>query len=344
MAAQKAIAREGTSMRSDDSMNAEEVARYLQIGKNSVYQLAKSGQLASYHIGRKLRFSLADVDAYVASTRSRASYELDQAALSPAAPQSVFVDASAHESTQFVADALGAAPGKEPFVIAGNDISGDVFANYLVSAGIPIARTYRGSYVGLVNLYAGTADAAIAHLYDLKTNSYNVPYVQRLAPGKSVVVVRLYQRRQGFVVAPDNPKRLTTWGSLLRSGVRLANRELGCGSRILLDEKLTALEARGETIEGYTDEYASGLLAASRVAAGAADVAVVTEAVARRMQGVQFVPMQAEWVDLVIAKSERTRPLVRRLKQLAADERFQVEFARLAGADTSSMGVIIYES
>ena len=55
-------------MHSDDFMNAEDVARYLHLGKNTVYQLAKSGKLASYHVGRKLKFTLEDVEAYVAST------------------------------------------------------------------------------------------------------------------------------------------------------------------------------------------------------------------------------------------------------------------------------------
>ena len=52
-------------MRSDEFMNAEEVARYLHLGKNTVYQLAKTGKLASYHVGRKLKFTIEDVEAYV---------------------------------------------------------------------------------------------------------------------------------------------------------------------------------------------------------------------------------------------------------------------------------------
>lgn len=54
-------------MASDYFMNAEEVARYLHLGKNTVYQLAKTGRLASYRVGRKLKFTLEDVEAYVAN-------------------------------------------------------------------------------------------------------------------------------------------------------------------------------------------------------------------------------------------------------------------------------------
>lgn len=113
----------------DDALTAEEVAKMLRVSKNSVYRLAQSGELASYRVGRKLRFTLCDIEAY---TR----------------------------------------------------------------AGMP------------------------------------------------VVAIRLLKRKQGFVVQAGNPKKLTTWGGLLREGVRLVNRERGCGTRVLLDEKLLSLEAR----------------------------------------------------------------------------------------------------
>lgn len=51
--------------------------------------------------------------------------------------------------------------GREPFVIAGNDLSGDIIAHALATAGLPISRAYVGSYTALVNLYAKQANAAL---------------------------------------------------------------------------------------------------------------------------------------------------------------------------------------
>ena len=48
-------------MDNENALNAEEVAKILKIGRNAVYNMAKSGELTSYHIGRKLRFTNADV-------------------------------------------------------------------------------------------------------------------------------------------------------------------------------------------------------------------------------------------------------------------------------------------
>ena len=165
-------------MRSDDFMNAEDVARYLHLGKNTVYQLAKTGKLASYHVGRKLKFTLEDVEAYVASTH----HALGDAALPQVATEAV----SGAGDNLSEAASFGNLAGV-PFVIAGGDTAADMIAGEMNSSGMPAARKVCGSYTALVNLYAGDADAAVVHLYDQASNSCNVPYVRNLAPGASVI-------------------------------------------------------------------------------------------------------------------------------------------------------------
>ncbi|MBQ9043885.1 MAG: helix-turn-helix transcriptional regulator [Eggerthellaceae bacterium] len=322
-------------MRSDEFMNAEDVARYLNLGKNTVYQLAKSGKIASYHVGRKLKFTLDDVEAYVASTHHAPSNE-------PVA-HVTFDTTGEGEEGLVKAASFGELQGT-PFVIAGGDAAADMLAGALNEAGILATRKVCGSYTALVNLYAGDADAAVVHLYDQASNTCNVPYVRNLAPGASVVVIRLYGCEQGFIVQAGNPKRMTTWGSLLREGVRLANRSKGSGSRVLLDEKLRSMEARAESIEGYDSHYKIGSDAARRVAGGVADVAIGTERDIRGISGVQFVPMQMEWVDLVVRKTPESRSVIKRIKELVELDRFQRDINTLQPCDTSRLGAIVYES
>lgn len=78
-----------------DALTAEEVAEMLRVSKNSVYRLAQSGELASYRVGRKLRFTLRDVEAYTRSgMRSQKGAQTWQSASSvwrrscPASPSS----------------------------------------------------------------------------------------------------------------------------------------------------------------------------------------------------------------------------------------------------------------
>jgi len=322
-------------MRSDDFMNAEDVARYLNLGKNTVYQLAKTGKLASYHVGRKLKFTLEDVEAYVSSTH-RASGS--QVSAIPVVGNQADGEEGLSEAASF-----GELEGV-PFIIAGGDASADMLASALNESGMPAARKVCGSYTALVNLYSGDADAAVVHLYDQASNSCNVPYVRNLAPGVSVIVFRLYGCRQGFIVQSGNPKNLTTWGSLLREGVCISNRAKGSGARVLLDEKLRSMEARAESIEGYDLNYRVGMTAARRVANGVADVTVGTEREIRGISGVQFVPLQMEWIDLVVRKTPEARPAIKRIKELMAAGRLLNEISTLQPCDTSKFSAIVYES
>lgn len=322
-----------------DAMTAEEVAGMLRISKNSVYRMAQSGELASYRVGRKLRFTLRDVEEYI-QKRTRGDD----------GGQAVEASACAATAVQTPpANALeGALPfsldGRDPFVIAGNDLSGDIIAHALAAAGLPVSRAYVGSYTALVNLYAKQANAALVHLFDQRANAYNAPSVQRIAPGMPVVVIRLLKRKQGFIVQAGNPKKLTTWGGLLREGVRLVNRERGCGTRVLLDEKLLSLEARPEMVEGYDLECATGLEAATLVSKGCADVAIGVERLAKELPGLAFVPLQTEWLDIAVEKSRRTAPLVREIRKIAESKSFRDAIDAIEGYEAANTGAIVYES
>lgn len=324
-------------MHSSEVMNAMDVARYLGLGKNTVYQLAKTGVLASYRVGRKLRFTLDDVEAYVASTHQGVSVD--------AVPAYSSADTLADQNSDNLSEAasFGELQGTR-LVLAGEDPAADVICGSLAAYGMSADRTARGGYTALVNLYAGDADMALVSLYDQKANSYNLPFIRNLAPGASLIVFRLYSRRVGFIVAEGNPKRLTSWGALLREGVRLANRTKGCAARVLLDEKLCALEARSEFVSGYETQAFVASSTVGKVASGMADVAIGSKRDAESSKGVEFVPLQEEWVDLVVAKSKKTRELIRTLKNMFSEGRFDREFAVLGAENLSKLGTIIYES
>ena len=115
-------------------------------------------------------------------------------------------------------------------------------------------------------------------------------------------------------------------------------------AEIALDEKLRAMEARSESIAGYDSHAPVASTAVKRVASGLADVAIGTQRDALRVGGVQFVPLQTEWVDLVVTKTIESRPYIRRLSALLADEKFHRDVQALSPCDLSKMGSIIYES
>lgn len=311
-------------MLNDDALTATEVAAILHMGRNAVYELARSGELPSYRIGRKLLFALRDVEAYFQGRRM-GGFDADSGAASPSSV------------------GLASPPQGQAFVVGGSGTAADLVAERLNASEVPTVRANLRSYDALVSMYEGQVQAALVHLFDQRTNAYNVPYVQRLVPGVPVMVFRMVRRWQGLVVAQGNPKAIGSWGALLREGVRLANRARGCGSRILLDEKLLAMEARPEAVSGYGKGYPSGLLAAQAVAASIADVTVAAQPVAATVPGTDFVPLQQEWLDLVVSKEAACVDLAGRLRKMLADEGFRAEYARITQGDPSSLGAIVYD-
>lgn len=305
------------------ALNAEDVAALLRIGRNAVYALAKSGELPSYRLGRKLLFTHEDVERFRESRRTTGP------------------SAAAHNFPPL--GALSSREAEEVFILGGQGAPLDLLVDRLEQGGTAASRVNLESYAALVALYEGSVDAALAHLYDRRTNSYNVPYVQRLVPGVSVAVMHLVSRQQGFAVAKGNPLGIASWGTLLREDVRLANRPIGSGARVLLDEKLLSLEAPGSQMAGYERVFATGLSAAQAVAEGGADVAVIDETLANQVEGISFVPLQNEWLDLVVSKARCERRLVRSLRAILRDASFRREYARVVQGDTSQLGAIVYE-
>lgn len=311
-------------MRDDNALNASDVAGILHISRASVYEMARKHELPSYRVGRKLFFTLRDVQKYRERTRAGQQHGV----------------ASGRDGGIMATRSSG--DGSE-YLIAGQGIAADAFVDRFEQLGLSVSRRLRTSYAGLVDLYNGRLDAALVHLYDQRTNSYNIPFVQRLAPGTPVVVFRLVRRRQGFAVAPGNPKDIASWGALLRDGIKLANRTKGCGSRVLMDEKLVTMEADVHSILGYETEYDTGLAAAEAVARGYADVAVIGEQIAAQAEGIDFVPLQSEQLDIVVAKGGKGRTLVRTLKGLFEDHAFAKEYGRVVHGETTNFGSIVYE-
>jgi len=311
------------------ALTAQDVADMLKIAKNTVYELIKRDELNSYKVGRKVRFTLSDVEDYIA--RSKCIQEF-----LPLAEIAQPDEALIQVSPKFT--------GKD-FIICGQDLMLDVLSSHIEKhpLGVRALRSYIGSYNSLVALYHGTVQIATAHLWDGDTGEYNIPFVRRLLPGIPTVIIHLTCRVQGFYVAKGNPKNIKTWCDLIKPGVTMINREKGSGSRILLDEHFRLLGIDGNTINGYNRESQSHFAVASAVGRGGADVALGQEKVSKQVKSVDFIPLQTERYDLVIRKEDFDSPAVRAILDILNSEEFKLEFEGIEGYDTREMGKVITE-
>lgn len=305
-------------MNQDEALTAEEVAKLLKVSRGTVYSLKDKGELSSFLVGRKLRFTRRAVQDYIERNQPGSEYQAHAVPIATTASQ------------------------PDSFVICGQDIILDALSNYMNQAGVPSLRSYVGSYDALTSLYKDEVQLASSHLWDGETDTYNVPFVRRLLPGVPAVVVNLTYRTQGFYVAKGNPLNIKTWEDLANPNIRIVNREKGAGSRILLDEHLRMAGIDPQEVEGYANEVQSHIAVASTVARGRADVAVGSEKIARQVDGIDFVPLQKERYDLVFKKKDiDTRP-TRTLMGILETGILKEEFSSLGGYDTADMGKIIW--
>lgn len=313
-------------MDQNKSLSTEEVANILHVSKSTIYALIKKGEIVSYKIGRKVRFTQEDVDAYIA--RSRHSQQV-------AAPvQKVMVQSSL---------LYGDSVQKQPLIISGQDVILDILSNYLHQYGIQALRAYVGSFESLLSLYQGKVQVATCHLWDSDTDSYNLPYIRRLMPGVHAVVVNLTWRMQGFYVRKGNPKQITSWKDLTRSDVFILNRRNGTGSRILLDEHLFQMGVPVGEVNGYENEMSSHLTVASAIVEGQADVGIGTRRIIKQFPELDFIPVQKERYDLVIKKEMYHSPEIQALLQILRSMEYQNDIFSIADNDYKDLGKIVGE-
>ncbi len=291
----------------------EEVAKILKISKFTVYEMIKRGDLAAYHIGRKVRVDAHDLDMYIQKSKGT----------------------SGTQSSQFTS-----APAPSGFIICGQDTVLDILTRCLEKE-LPqasILRNYVGSMDGLLALYHNTANVATSHLWDGDTDTYNLPYIRSLLPGHRALLVNLVYRNIGFYVAKNNPLNLASWQDIAKAGVRLINRERGSGARVLLDEQLRKLDIDFSSLTGYSNEETSHLTVASTVARGDADVGVGIEKAALQVANIEFIPLRKERYDIVIRKEDLDKPHFQTLLAIMRSKSFRDQIAGMGGYDTVHTG------
>jgi len=305
------------------SLSTQEVAQILHVSKSTIYDLIKKGEIHSYKIGRKVRFTQDDVDAYIARSRHEHSTRPVK-------------NIDTHSTL------LTPEKEKEPeLIISGQDVVLDILANYLQQEGLSTARTYLNSFEGLLSLYQDNIHVAACHLFD--GFDYNASFVRSLMPGVPTVLVNISYRTQGFYVQKGNPRNIKGWSDLGREDITVLNRRVGSSARILMDVQLKRLGIQSAKVRGYERIMKSHLTMAAAIAAGEADVAIGTERISKQIENLDFIPLLEERFDLVIKKEMLETQAVQKLLKVLNDPSFRSEIAHFSGNDYRDLGKIITE-
>jgi putative molybdopterin biosynthesis protein len=202
--------------------------------------------------------------------------------------------------------------------------------------GYEIVASSVGSLDGLIALRQGLADVAGCHLFDAAAGEYNVPYLRHLFPDRSVDVVTLAHREQGFMSA-HGVKRVRSVADLAEPGVRFVNRNPGSGTRTWLDGRLRDLGITHDAVRGYGDEVRTHSDVAQAVASGAADVGLGVRTAAEQY-GLEFTPLFTERYDLVFDAARADGEDVARLRDRLGSKTLRRDIDGLLGYDASHTG------
>jgi putative molybdopterin biosynthesis protein len=300
----------------EEMLNTKEVAKYLGIHEKQVYALIKSKRIPSTRITGKWVFPKKLIDDWIVSN-AKTGFE------------------QARQKSRRMGGALLASGSNDPIL--------DMLQTHMRTSHpeFYIFSANTGSIEGLKALNMGYTDIAWSHLFDPKTGEYNIPFLSTYLPQIKPVVVNLFHRELGFLVAAKNPLGIYGFEDLPRKGIRFINRQKNSGTRVLLDYHLKRLKIPTSRITGYENEVYTHLEVGLAVLSKEADIGIATIAVAKLL-GLKFIPITLESFDMIVDQATFFDKGIQVLIETLNSEEFRKRVAGLSSYDFKTSGKIIY--
>jgi molybdate-binding protein len=177
-----------------------------------------------------------------------------------------------------------------------------------------------GSMGGLQALRQNFCHIASSHLLQENGEEYNFEFASRELEHMPAIV-NFCKREQGILVKKGNPENIATISDLARTGIRIVNRPLGTGTRLLLDQELKQAALPVNKIDGYESEVHRHLDVGLEILAGRADAGLGIHAVAGLLN-LDFLPLRWERYDLMIFKERFFDTSVQKFLGLLHEDQF----------------------
>jgi len=302
----------------EEMMSTKEVARYLGVHEKQVYALIKAKRIPSTRVTGKWVFPKRLIDEWI-ETHAKQGLE------------------KAREKSAQMGGALLACGSNDPILDMLQTYMKKTYPEFLILS----ANT--GSTEGLKALNRGYTDLAWAHLFDPKSGQYNIPFLPTYVPDVKAVVVNLFQRELGLIMAPKNPLSIRGFEDLSKKGVRLVNRQKGSGTRVLLDHHLKGLKISPSKIEGYEREVYTHFEVGLSILSKEADVGIATIAVAKLLS-LPFIPIAKESFDMILEQKTFFRKAIQTFIEVLNSKEFRQRVEPIGAYDFKDSGKIVYST
>jgi len=227
-------------------------------------------------------------------------------------------------------------------IVGSHDNSLDVLADQLKAghSELTLSSSHVGSMGGLMAIKRGVCHLAGTHLLDTEDGSYNLSYLKKYLPDTAVKLIHLVQRDQGLILKQGNPKGIKGIEDLSRKDVAFINRQVGSGTRILLDYKLKQMGIKAAAINGYQNEEFTHMAVAVSVLSGAEDAGLGIYAAAKALN-LEFIPVVTEQYDLAIPLEYFGTQPIQILLEVINSRTFRQRVEALGGYSTERTGKVI---
>lgn len=210
----------------------------------------------------------------------------------------------------------------------------------LAREGVPVELKYGTSLEAVAALHGGDCELAGFHVPVGEFQGEAARHYSRWFDTENHRLIHLATRRQGFMVAAGNPRKLYDVADLARPGVRFINRQPGSGTRYLLDLLLREAGIDSASIAGYEQGEYTHAAVAAYVASGMADVGFGVETPARQFK-LDFLPVQSERYFLLCQQRSLDTPLVQRVRALMDTPTFHEAIDSMAGYRAQDVGRVL---
>lgn len=197
-----------------------------------------------------------------------------------------------------------------------------------------------GSTGGIRALRRNLCHIASSHLLQEDGRDYNFGFAEEELE-QLPAVVNFCKRQQGLLLAKGNPKKIRTIADLDKPGIRIVNRPLGTGTRLLFDSELKKVGIIGDRINGYQQELGRHLDVGIEVLSGRADAGPGIQAVAGLLD-LDFIPLRWERFDFLILKDRFFEKGVQLFLGLLPEVAFRELAHDLNGYDMSLCSKMIF--
>jgi excisionase family DNA binding protein len=197
-----------------------------------------------------------------------------------------------------------------------------------------------GSMGGLRALRQNQCHIAASHLLQENEQEYNFKFAETELTNIPAVV-NFCQREQGLLLARGNPLKIKAVDDLGKKEMRIVNRSMGTGTRLLLDFELKKADIDPQHLSGYQDEKSGHLEAGLEVLAGRADAAPGIRIVAYLL-GLDFLPLRWERFDLLIPKERFFEKGIQLFLGLLHEDRFKNLYPPDCGYNLETAGKVMF--